>query len=118
MTDLRNGESPSGEDYYRKAGAVPTLAFAFRARFGGQTNFGSSQNFAEGFSPPVHGIHWRFGAPFIHNQDLPLNHLQSPASEPLGGSSSEAGGKIPAVHENVRRAQFSNLWKTASGLFS
>jgi hypothetical protein len=25
-------------------------------------------------------------------------------SEPLGGSSSEAGGKIPAVHENVRRA--------------
>jgi hypothetical protein len=27
-----------------------------------------------------------------------------PPSEPLGGSSSEAGGKIPAVHENVRSA--------------
>jgi hypothetical protein len=47
------------------------------------------------------------GAPFIHNHHLTLNHLQSPASEPLGGSSSEAGGKIPAVHENVRRTYIS-----------
>jgi hypothetical protein len=50
---------------------------------------GSSQNVVEDFSPPV------YSQSTSHNNPLP--------SEPLGGSSSEAGGKIPAVHENVRR---------------